>query len=302
MKKYHQFLIIIFLSGSLFSQTIINTRKVVQVINQQSTYLNSGANATLGGKSRTYFNINLPANTVEWYYSFSVSSSKVNLYSQISKLNDPNGKNSILPSLITSPLGNSVCDVYLMDKVNCDKFLSKDDNWGGSFKYFVNYSSLNSKNGVFQIKEALSNNLCLGIKNPNVTEGITITFEVVAVVLESKEIPVSESETKAVMYGNLGWKAYEKGEYDKCVEFSKKSIELDPNQGYVYNNIGLVQLIKGDYIAAIESFTTAIVLYKKTDKYNYWINSSLKDVNDLIQLHGMLEGTTDVIELLKMSK
>jgi len=302
MKKPLKTLIFLSISLTSISQNIVKTRKVVQVLNQQSVYLNSGSNAALGGKSRTFFNIVLPQNTTEWYYAFTVSSSKINLFNQINKLNEPNGQTNILSSQLSTPIGNNVCDAYLMDKQNCDKFISKEDNWGGTFKYFVNYSSINSKNGVYQIKEALSNTICLGFKNSNVTEGITITLDVVAVVIETKEIQVSESETKAIMYGNLGWKAYEKGEYDKSLELSKKALELDSNLGYVHNNIGLIQLIKGDYISAIESYTTAIVLFRKTNNYSYWINSSLKDLNDLIQVHGMIEGTTDIIELLKMSK
>ncbi len=304
MKQIFTILFLTVLTISVNGQTVQKERKVVQVMTPQTFYLNGGTRATFGGKSRTWFNIPLPKNTVEWYYSFTTtknenSSSTIGLLSQLTRLYDPTGMTGIATNAILTPSGAGVCDIYLMDRANCDKFMDKVDNWGGSYSYIVSGSRENYKNGTVQIKDILSGNWCLGFKNPSATEGISITFEVVAIVEETKIIEKTETETKAEMFGGLGWKAYEKGEYDKCIELSKKALELNPNLGWVHNNIGLVYLIKGDYISAIDSYSTAITLFKKSDNPSHWFNEAIKDLKALIAKHGQLEGANDILEMLQ---
>jgi tetratricopeptide (TPR) repeat protein len=304
MKQIFTILFLAVLTVSVNGQTVQKERKVVQVMTPQTFYLNGGTKALLGGKSRTWFNIPLPKNTVEWYYSFTTtknenSSSTIGLLSQLTRLYDPTGMTAIATNAILTPSGAGVCDIYLMDRANSDKFMYKVDNWAGSISYVVNGSRENYKNGTVQIKDILSGNWCLGFKNPSATDGISITFEVVAIVEETKIIEKTETETKAEMFGGLGWKAYEKGEYDKCLELSKKALELNPNLGWVHNNIGLVHLIKGDYISAIDSYSTAITLYKKSDNPSHWLNESIKDLKALIAKHGQLEGANDILEMLQ---
>jgi tetratricopeptide (TPR) repeat protein len=304
MKQILTILFLAFLTVTTNGQTVQKERKVVQAMTPQTFYLNGGTKATFGGKSRTWFNIPLPTNTVEWYYSFTTtknenSSSTIGLLSQLTRLYDPTGMTAIAANAILTPSGAGVCDIYLMDRANSDKFMDKVDNWGGSYSYQVNGSRENYKNGTVQIKDILTGNWCLGFKNPSATEGISITFEVVAIVEETKIIEKTETETKAEMFGGLGWKAYEKGEYDKCIELSKKALELNPNLGWVHNNIGLVHLIKGDYISAIDSYSTAITLFKKSDNPTHWFNEAIKDLKSLIAKHGQLEGANDILEMLQ---
>jgi tetratricopeptide (TPR) repeat protein len=285
-------------------QTTQRERKAVQVMTPQTFYLNGGTRATFGGKSRTWFNIQLPPNTVEWYYSFSTSKNEnsttsIGLLSQLANLIDPSGLTSIATSSIFTPTGAGVCDIYLMDRKNADAFMEKVDNFGGSYSYFVTGSRENFKDGTIQINDIKSGILCLGFKNPSASEGIFITFEVVAIVEETKLVQKSEREQKAETFGTLGWRAYEKGEYDKCIELSKKALEFNPDMGWVHNNIGLVLLIKGDYISAIDSYSNAILLFKKTDRPKYYFNEAIKDLNNLIGKHGQVEGVTDILEMLK---
>lgn len=296
------FLAVLTVSGN--GQTVQKERKVVQVMTPQTFYLNGGTRATFGGKSRTWFNISLPKNTVEWYYSFTTtkgenSKATIGLLSQLTRLYDPTGMTAIATNAILTPSGAGVCDIYLMDRKNADAFSEKVDNWGGTYYYQVTGSRENFKNGTVQIKDIITGNWCLGFKNPSSTEGISITFEVVAIVEETKIIEKTETETKAEMFGGLGWKAYEKGEYDKCLELSKKALELNPNLGWVHNNIGLVYLIKGDYISAIDSYSTAITLFKKSDNPSHWFNEAIKDLKALIGKHGQLEGANDILEMLQ---
>lgn len=304
MKQILTILFLALLTVSVSGQEIRKERKAVQVMTPQTFYLNGGNRAMFGGKSRTWLNISLPKNTVEWYYSFTTtknenSSATIGLLSQLTRLYDPTGMTATAADAILTPTGAGVCDIYLMDRNNADAFLNKVDNWGGSYNYQVSGSRLNFKNGTVQVRDITSGSWCLGFKNPSATQGISITFEVVAIVEETKIIEKTENETKAEMFGELGWKSYERGEYDKCIELSKKALELNPNLGWVHNNIGLVHLIKGDYISAIDSYSTAITLFKKSDNPNHWFNESIKDLNALIMKHGQLEGANDILELLK---
>lgn len=174
----------------------------------QTFYLNGGAKATIGGKSRTSININLPKNTVEWYYSFSTtkgenSKSTISLISQLTKLYDPTGITAMATNAILTPTGLGVCDIFLMDKKNADAFIEKVDNYGGKFNYFASGSRENFKNGTVVVRDIRTGNWCLGFKNPSAIEGISITLEVAAIV-EETETNLSEwsTETKTKLYNS----------------------------------------------------------------------------------------------------
>ena len=305
MKQLYTLLLLLFFFGTSQAQTIVRERKTVQVYSPQTFYLNGGNRATFGGKSRVWYNIQLPENTVEWYYSFTTTKGQdptesIQLMSQLTRMVDPTGFSAIATNAILTPSGAAVCDLYLMDRPNADKFLEKVDNWGGSYNYLVNGSRLNYKEGTVQVKDAVSGSYCLGFKNPSAVQGITITFEVVAIVEEVKVAEKTEAQTKAEMFAEMGWKAYERGEYDKCLELSKKALELNPEIAWVNNNIGLVHLIKKDYIAAIECYASAVAFFKKdVQNTKLYLNEAIKDLNNLIAKHGQLEGTKDIMDMLK---
>lgn len=294
MKQALLILTFLSLTANSIGQSIQKERKVVQVMTPQTFYLNGGTRATFGGKSRTWFNIQLPPNTVEWYYSFSTSKGEnsnvsIELVSQLANLIDPTGLTAIASSSILTPTGAGVCDIYLMNRQNADAFIEKVDNLGGSFSYMVTGSRQNYKNGTVQINDILNGNWCLGFKNPSASEGIAITFEVAAIVEEDKLIQKTETEQKAETFGTLGWKAYERGDYDKCLELSKKALEYNSELGWVHNNIGLVMLIKGDYTSAIDSYSNAILFFKKLPNGKQYLSEAIKDLNNLIAKHGQVE-------------
>jgi hypothetical protein len=111
-------LITSFASFTSFCQVISKTRKVVPVMPQQTFYLNGGTRATFGGTSRVYYLIQLPKNTVEWYYTFTTSQGKtengsLNLLPQLTRLLDPSGLTAIVTSSILSPTGAMVCNILL---------------------------------------------------------------------------------------------------------------------------------------------------------------------------------------------
>lgn len=289
---------------SLSAQTTQTTRKVVQILPEQTFYLNGGTRAAFGGKSRVWYAITLPPNTVEWYYSFTSkrgqdASTTVNLLSQLTRAYDPTGTTALVVQSIASPTGSAACDIYLMDRTNADKFMDKVDNSGGTYSYFVSGSRLNFKNGVVQVKDRLSGVQYLGFKNPSGVEGIGITFEVSAIIEETVVVEQTEQEKKAEMYAELGWKAYERAEYNKCVELSQKALEIDPKIGWVHNNIGLVHLINGNQDAAIEAYTKAIIYFKSSQNKTQWFEAAILDLSNLIKIKNPA-GATDMLELLKM--
>jgi hypothetical protein len=182
----------VFLSAS---QTLKKERKLVQVVSPQTYYLNGGTRATFGGKSRTMLKIDLPKNTIEWYYSFSTNkgqNSKIplNLFGELTRIYDPSGLTAIATNKLISPTGANVCDVYLMNRKNADAFMAKVDNLGGSYNYYLTGSRENFRNGVVQIKDNLINDLFLGFKNPSLSEGISVTVEVVAII---EEVTIEET-------------------------------------------------------------------------------------------------------------
>ena len=94
---------------------------------EQTAYLNGGVRASLGGKSRIIYQVDLPPNTVEWYYIFTAvesenSSPALDLVPQLTRALDPTGMTGILASSILSPTGSNSCDIYLLDRKNADAF------------------------------------------------------------------------------------------------------------------------------------------------------------------------------------
>src|SRR5262245_55082901 len=117
-------------------------RKVIPLLTPQTFYLNGGTRAAFGGTSRTWYQITLPPNTVEWYYSLSTtrgpsSSATLELVPQLSNLLDPTGFTAIAASAIMTPTGAGVCDVRLMDRPNTDAFIQKIDQNGGKYYWKV---------------------------------------------------------------------------------------------------------------------------------------------------------------------
>jgi hypothetical protein len=61
----------------------------------------------------------------------------------LTRLIDPTGFTAIAASSLFTPSGTAVCDIYLMDRVNADKFIYKVDNWGGTYTYLYWYNATN---------------------------------------------------------------------------------------------------------------------------------------------------------------
>ena len=165
--------------------------KPVTIIEPSKYYVNSGSNATfLGGKSRISLLVQLPQNTVEWYYTFTASRdeelinkarSSSNLTGQLTRLIDPSGILNIGVNLLTPTPGADYCDIYLLTQENKRLFEEKAE-----YRYFPEGSRENIMSGAVKIKSALFQNLFIGIKNPDSKVGIHIAIEAVAIVLQEE--------------------------------------------------------------------------------------------------------------------
>lgn len=150
-------------------------------------YINSGSHATFkGGKSRITFPVQLPHNTVEWYYEFSASRDKAaienaeksfTLVTQLTKLIDKTGMLGFGVNALTKPPGADYCDIYLLDYQNSSLFTSKYQ-----YSYFTIGTRQNIKSGIVKMN-GNSSPYYIGIKNPNSLYGVHVAVEVVAIVL-----------------------------------------------------------------------------------------------------------------------
>ncbi len=175
-----------------FNTTVKWTKeyKPVTIVKAQKNYINSGSHATFkGGKSRITIPINLPKNTVKWYYTVTASrkpeniesvSSTIDMAGELAKLiNVSGGLLSFGIEQMTKPPGSDYCDVYLLDFANSQLFEAKE-----AYRYLPQGSRENIESGVVEIDCCLNDTYYIGIKNPDTYNGINTLIEVVAIIQE----------------------------------------------------------------------------------------------------------------------
>lgn len=163
------------------------TYKVVTVLTPQTGYLFSYFN---NGKSRAVVPVNLPANTVLWYYEFTASREKSEMLSaqsnfkllaDLTKLVDQTGFTNLAMSTLTNPPGGNICNVYLItDPKQSDLFEAKQQ-----FLFSREGSRSNVTSAIVPIQDASSKSVYLGLFNPDDYYGIHYAIEVVAIVEET---------------------------------------------------------------------------------------------------------------------
>jgi hypothetical protein len=206
---------------SLHAQERSIKYKTVPLYEEQTFYLNGGVKATVGGRSRVTYKIELPANTVEWYYSMTVEKKEtnnieaVNLLSQLTRLIDKTGISSIVASSLLTPTGSGACDAYLISNENVGAFIAKRQ-----FYYDFNHSVLNYKNGAVRVtmKPGYLNDFYIGFKNPSSMEGVTIRFSAVAIVAEKPMDVGTEIHSTAIIEGSQKWSRDEKNRIYNSIE------------------------------------------------------------------------------------
>jgi tetratricopeptide (TPR) repeat protein len=277
------------LAGGLLS--IGQTLKDTIIIQQRSYYLNGGARAALGGKSRETIKIDLPKNTKRWYYSFTTSAgqdgtSLLNLGLQVAATLSTGGLGAAAASSIEVPPGSSTVDVVILPTEYRDAFVSKQDN----YRFYPDVSVQNAKQAVQSIDNTYGNSFYVGLRNPSSMTAVNISIEVVAVV----EVPNANRE-KAISFGNLAWAAYEEGDIEKCIILSKKALTLDNTLGYVKANLGLCYLIKNDETTATDYYIDALTDFKKeavTKRRS--IQAVIHDIDNAIKKYPTLQGASSI--------
>lgn len=281
-----------------YSQNTHSNTEIVPIFEKQVFYLNGGSRALLGGDSRVYLEVDLPDNTIDWYYAFSTAASEdeatqsINLVAQLTRLKDPTGATAAAVNALFSPSGSGTCNVYVTDKENAEAFEAKNDNYGGSFNYYQAMSRENFRDGVVEIDEVVSGKVYLCFKNPSMNTGVAVTLDVAAVVRKK-----SDDTKKAEMLGTMAWKAYERGDRDRCLELSTQAIDLDNSLSWVHFNIGLVHLLRKQQSKALNAYLNALSALKQSPQNarNY-IFAAAQDIEN----GGLLEQeyAIEVIELL----
>ena len=61
-----------------------------------------------------------------------------------------------------------------------------------------------------------------------------------------------------------------------------------------------MHLIKGDYYSAIESYSIAIQYFREQENSEAWFQAAVEDLENLIKVHGQLEGADEIRELLEL--
>ncbi len=165
--------------------------KVVTLQSPEEHVINGGFNATVStGKSRIIIPVVLPKNTVEWYYTYSSYRDKaqidkvkgvLNLTGQLTKLIDETGTLNFGIDMLTKPPGGDVCDIYLLDFANSGLFEAKE-----GFRSYAEGKRENIKSGVIKVKEVLTTNQYIGIKNPDSFYPINVVIEIAAITYEEQ--------------------------------------------------------------------------------------------------------------------
>ncbi len=286
-----------------FTQNFEIERKSHQIIENRAIYLNGGLNATFGGSSRTYLKIDLPPNTVEWYYSFSTSKGKsgtknLGLAIQLTGLlADPSGITSSSLSAINVPEGEASADIYLCNRENISGFLDKVELNGGTYQYVMEGTVTNTKQAVVKINDVRSNTWYLGLKNPSTTSGLNINIEVVAITEIKKIIEKSDSQQKAELYTNLGWAQFESGNYIKCIEYCDRA-NAESEIGIAYANKGLSLLMLGKESDAMDTYIKAITIIKKQSNSIYYLKGALQDIDNALKLNPNLKGAKEIRQVI----
>lgn len=110
----------------------------------------------------------------------------------------------------------------------------------------------------------------------------------------------TEEQQKGATYGSLAWKAYENGELDKAIDYSKKALEKDNTLGWVHANLGLFYLIKNDELTATDYYIDAISNIKK-DKLNAknTFQEVINDINNATKKYPDLKGYKEILSQLQ---
>lgn len=140
----------------------------------QTLSINSTSKALFSGSTREILKIDLPTGTTKWYYRITTMDINTNYYypqeqtffSLISNKKEFNINNQT----------NHPISFYIIDDNSVNNFRQKGNE---NFRYYTKYSKINTQ-GFIDSCDLISNNLWIGLINPNIRDGLKVIVEVVA--------------------------------------------------------------------------------------------------------------------------
>jgi tetratricopeptide (TPR) repeat protein len=264
---------IIFISGLFFigwNNLIAQNYSIQKIHDVQKFHLNGTTRSDFGfGDNRTYLAAELPANTKEWYYSFSAvqhdKNQTLNLFPQLANLFDKTGTASLVMESIIVPEGNIRANHIITDFENAMAF-----NKEQAYRYWSSSSRENYTQGIVKVTAITTGTVYICVQNPNALDGMTLRLEVTALVGDKseqeqawedvgeafgdlitgiKENKQAKEEAKKrenewMNYWNTGWVLFENKEYDQSIIYTQKAQEMSNHPGLCFN-IGIAKWANG---------------------------------------------------------
>ncbi|MGI4734236.1 MAG: DUF1036 domain-containing protein [Janthinobacterium lividum] len=173
--------------------------RTVHVLQPQVGYL---APYVSLNSSRSLIPVQLPANTVSWFYEFTAyrdqaqmraAQQKFQLLAQLTRLADDSGFLEKVANVLTAPPGGDICNVYLIsDPAQSDLFQAKQ-----TFTYLRDGTRSNLTSAVVPVINPTGQQVYLGLHNPAQLYGINYALEVVAVVEE--DVPAGANDVHSAV-------------------------------------------------------------------------------------------------------
>lgn len=184
MKKFVYLLLFVY-SFSMNGQTL---KEIIKTLGGETTekvfcknvvnevvVVNSAMKARFGGgNTRAAIKVNLPKGTKYWYYRITVTElnsyfsfgEKETLFYKIKENN--------LPSSVK--LTNEGIDFYIIDSNSVSEFTQTGND---NFRHYSNFYK-SKTSGFMNMSSFINDDLWIGIKNPNMKDGLRVIVEVVA--------------------------------------------------------------------------------------------------------------------------
>jgi hypothetical protein len=234
--------------------------------------LHSGGNSLIGGTSRIALPIELPKNTVEWYYSFSTTagssgSSTLNLAVQVAAYASTGPLGSTVAKGLKVPQGQGEVDVWLMTFESKNAFDSKNDD---QIKYFSDLSEISTTQSVKPVTKLTEGKYYLGLRNPSAYESVSVSIEVVVIVKEDVTINGWTASKKQEGYNNFNQL------FTNSFKGQLKQSEIDNLTGCFMSKI--TANYTPDQLSAFAEYELKDILAKFGDKCSEELNISFDNI------------------------